>query len=559
MRRAMPPVIPVQRTHDQAKKYMTESIRPRTISDYIHLARRRKALIAVPAAVVIAASLIAIFRLPDSYQSSTFILVEPPQGETAGEGAPIDLQRRLATVRQQVTSRSNLQGLISQFSLYPREVNRGEPIDSIIAQMRTDIDVDVNSTRPDATDAFTISYRSASPEVAQKVTTALTSELIAENVQALESEASGQADVLKARSTELSAQLHEMEIKSPWLISLREDSPLALPAGIFQSAGSSVDSIRQHQMAIGTIRDQQYKIQQQIDELDRRISDEKQSVDKQKKSTLPTNNATFGALVAKRAELHGQRDNLLKSQGLTEKHPRVIVLSDQIDSINKAIEELKRQEAAGGVQSPEERELASLEMQRGQLKIELQVAQRELDRQAANPPIISHATGGSGPAIPRDAGSARLAQDYLGLKQTYKEIAGKLQQAELQSQAMGSGKVARFRILDQANLPEEPSWPNRKLLALAAVGFGLGVGICVLLAVEFTKFGSLQDARDVEHYTGLPLLGSIPRTTTAAQRRREIRGQRFRLAVGAAAAAVATIVLAKMLLIAHLFEMVGRK
>ena len=540
---------------------MIDSIRPRTLSDYLNLARRRKTLIAVPALIVIIASVIAIMCLPNSYQSSTFILVSPPQGDTSGDHTSVDLPHRLATVRQQVSSRSKLEELIGKFNLYPDEVKHGEPIDSIIGEMRADIDVEVSATRPDATDAFTISYRAADPQVAQKVTAELASELIADNVQALESEAAGQSDVLKTRSTELSAQLHEMEIKSPWLISLKEDSPMAIPTGGFQSTAPSMEAFRQQQMTLGTIRDQQYKVQQQIDDLDRRISDQKQTVDKQKKSTLPPNNATYGALIAKRAELQGQRENLVNSQGLTDKHPRVIVINDQIDSINKAIDELKRQDAAQGLQTPDERELATLQMQRDQLKIELQVSQRELDRQAANPPTVASrgAAGPVGPVIPRDATSARLAQDYLGLKQTYKEVASKLQQAELQSQTMGNAKVARFRILDQANLPEVPVWPNRRLLVLAAIGLGLIAGVAVWLAVEFKKFGSLQDSRDVEHYTGLPLLGSIPRTVTPSERASEARKARFRLALGTVAAAAATIILAKALLIAHLFDMVGRK
>jgi succinoglycan biosynthesis transport protein ExoP len=523
------------------------------------MARRQKTLIAVPAFVVVLASVIAIKWLPNSYQSSTFILVESPQSDGSPGRAPIDLPHRLATVRQQVTGRSRLQGLIEKFNLYPERVDRGEPLDMIINDMRGDVDVDVSSTRPDSTDAFTISYRSASAELAQQVTAELASQLIADNVQALESEASGETDVLKRRAGELSGQLHEMELKSSWLISLKEDSPLALPPGGFASGVSSVESYRQHEMALGTIRDQQYKVQQQIADLDQRIAAQKQLVDKQNKSQLPQDNATFGALVTRRAELQGQRENLVKSQGLTDKHPRVVAIEDQIDSINKAMAELKRQEASQATRSPEERELATLQMQHDQLSIELQVAGRELERQAANPPSPHSGSGLGAPAIPRDAASARLAQDYLGLKQSYKEVAAKLQQAELQSQAMGSSKVARFRVLESANLPEIPVWPNRRLLGLAALALGLMAGIGTFLMVEFRKLGTLRDAADVEHYTGLPLLGAIPRTVLPGEKAKETRKARVRLALGAVAAGAAVIVLSKILLVAHLFELISKR
>ncbi|HEY6331003.1 MAG TPA: GNVR domain-containing protein [Blastocatellia bacterium] len=538
-----------------------DSIRPRTISEYLKLARAHKWRIAIPALIFIAASAIVIIRLPNSYQSSTFVLVSPPQGDSA-ETNPIDLPHRLATVRQQVTSRSRLQDLIEKFGLYPEQTGRGVPMDSVIAQMRTDIDVDVSGARADATDAFSISYKARNPYIAQQVTSELASQLIADNVKALEAEASGQADVLNSRSAELSAKLHEMESRSPWLISLKDDAPLALPTGggSQSHAASMLAGIRQQQMAMGTIRDQQYKVQQQIDDLDRRIAEQKQLVEKQKKSALPPNNATFGALIAKRAELQGQKENLVKTQGLTEKHPRVIAVNDQIDSINKAIDELKRQESAQGVQSPDERELSTLEMQRDQLKIDLQVTQRELDRQASNAPIITdHSPAPAGPVVPRDAASARLAQDYLDLKQTYKDVTLKLQRAELQTQAMESSKVERFRILDEANLPEVPVWPNRPLLLLAAFGLGIFAGVAVWLSLEFRKFGTLQDLRDVEHYTGLPMLAAIPRTVTQAERDRQARTIRFRIALGSVAALVVTAVLSKALAMSHLFEILGRK
>jgi len=91
------------------------SIRPRTLSDYLSSIRRRKLLIAVTATVVVTASLIAIKRLPNIYESSTFILVDWPSSEMVSSDRPTaDLQRRLSTVRQQVTSRTGLQTLIDK-------------------------------------------------------------------------------------------------------------------------------------------------------------------------------------------------------------------------------------------------------------------------------------------------------------------------------------------------------------------------------------------------------------------------------------------------------------
>src|SRR5262249_54281066 len=135
----------------------------------------------------------------------------------------IDIGRRLTTIRQQVTTRSGLEELIGKYGLYKKMREQGEPADSIVAAMRSDITIDVSSARPEATDAFGISYRTNDPEVARKVTAELADRLISDNIKAVQSEATGEVEALAARSGELSAELRVMELRSPWLMSLKDD------------------------------------------------------------------------------------------------------------------------------------------------------------------------------------------------------------------------------------------------------------------------------------------------------------------------------------------------
>jgi uncharacterized protein involved in exopolysaccharide biosynthesis len=535
------------------------SIRPRTLADYVSSIKRRKLLISVTTLVVVVAAAIAIKRLPNVYEPSTFILVDVPNSEIMADHPTNDLQHRLATVRQQITSRTRLQTLIDKHGLYQEMAT--QPEDSVINRMRAEIDVDVTSSRPDATEAFTISYRARDPETARAVTHDLAGQLIEDNVQGLESQASGESDVLRQRAVELSAELHQLEMKSPWLINLKEDSPGVPTQAVGGRSGPAPEVVRTQTITVGNIKDQQYKIEQQIADLDRRIAEQQRIVDHQKKSPVLRDNPVYGGLIAKRAELQGQKDNLINQQGLTDKHPRVIAIQDQIASVNRAIADLQRQEAGRITQSAEERELATLQSDRNKLKVELEVTGRELGRQSDNPPVVHHSGGGAVPAastIPTDAGSARLAQDYLGLKQTYKDVTAKAQNAELKRQAIGSGKVEKFRILDEANLPQMPVWPNRRFLALIAGVAGLALGLGVALLVEMRRFPYLHDMRDVEYYTNLPLLAAIPKTQTPGETARERGRAGMKLVLGTAIAAAATFGLAKGLMLMHLFELIKK-
>src|SRR5262245_43133601 len=350
-----------------------DSLRPNTLSDYHCLAKRHKLTIAIPAAIFIFASVIAIWQLPNVYESTTFVIVESPQGTTNSDRPPIDIGRRLATIRQQVTTRSGLEELIEKYGLYKKMREREEPEDSIVAAMRSDIAIDVSSARPDATDAFAISYRTTDPEIARKVATELADRLIRDNIKAVLSEATGEVEALAGRAGELSAELREMESRSPWLLSVKDDGILWAP-----EPGSRVavhQPQRGHLMDLGNLRDQEYKLRQQINGLEARIAEQRQIVEKQRQNPPRRGGSTVGGLLAKRAELLGQRENFVKTQGLTEKHPRVVALDDQIDSVNRAIAEVRNQESSSVTQTPEERELGGLEFDRGKLKIEFEVAE----------------------------------------------------------------------------------------------------------------------------------------------------------------------------------------
>jgi len=54
------------------------------------------------------------------------------------------------------------------------------------------------------------------------------------------------------------------------------------------------------------------------------------------------------------------------------------------------------------------------------------------------------------------------------------------------------------------------TWPRNKLLAFAGVGGGLGLGLLVALALEWTQVDVVQTPGEMEDRLGLPVLGNIP-------------------------------------------------
>ena len=515
------------------------SRRPRSVADYSRAARRRKLILLFPPLVLAIATAITLWELPNLYESSARIRITSVKTDGTS-----DLSVRLSEFRQELTSRETLTALIST-----------ESSEAVILQIRGRIAVEPDASVGAQPGAFTVSYRATDPETARKATNELADRLVAKSLKE-PSPAGAEAQGLRKRAQDISIQLRQLEEKNPWLLAARSDLSLIKPSMPAQSSHPSAEAIRAQQMTIESLKDQQYKIQQQLEDVDRRITPQRQIVDQQKKGSSLRDNPTYAVLIAKRTELQGQRDTLINRQELTDKHPRVLAINDQIAAINRQIEELRQQDVALVSQSPEARELVALESERNRLRIDLEVTGRELVRRSTNPQIQAGVPESS--PVRRSAAASKLTEEYLGLKRNYQDAASELQDTEARLQRADAG-LAPLRVLEPATLPERPVLPNRPLLISIAAAVGLALGAAFAVLAESRRFKSLQDAKDVEYYTRLPLLAAIPRTTTTSERRHAQWRAACRLAFAAATSAAATFALTRIFIAADIFALITRK
>jgi capsular polysaccharide biosynthesis protein len=67
----------------------------------------------------------------------------------------------------------------------------------------------------------------------------------------------------------------------------------------------------------------------------------------------------------------------------------------------------------------------------------------------------------------------------------------------------------QFRVVDPANLPERPSFPNKMLFAGGGLGVGLCLGVGLALLIELSK-KAIRGESDIEFYLKLPVIVGIP-------------------------------------------------
>src|SRR5436190_5676910 len=102
----------------------------------VGILRRRKVVVALIFAAVVASAASFALYLPDLFRSSATVLVERSVPETYVRPAVGgELESRLHVIKQEILSRARLTELIDRFNLYP-EMRRREPLDTVLDQMR---------------------------------------------------------------------------------------------------------------------------------------------------------------------------------------------------------------------------------------------------------------------------------------------------------------------------------------------------------------------------------------------------------------------------------------
>jgi polysaccharide biosynthesis transport protein len=143
--------------------------------------------------------------------------------------------------------------------------------------------------------------------------------------------------------------------------------------------------------------------------------------------------------------------------------------------------------------------------------------------------------------------------------QTEKDLLDKMMAQ--QDNADTAAKVAEraqgesIAVIDPASMPQQPVAPKRPILMLLGLVAGLACGIALAAAFEVPRLLTVQTSEDAQHYTGLPVLVTLPVLLTE----REQRNLKVRRAALALAAVVATVVsapaLAFILSRLHIIEM----
>lgn len=490
--------------------------------DYLNVLSKRKYVIIISFLLVFFGASVHTFVTPVLYKSTTTILVTPqrvPQNyvqSTVTQG----VEGRLATMREQITSRTMLTKVMEDIGLFAKE--RKEQLqEDVIEKMSKRIEIDVaqerkreRETEPGSL-AFSISFVHEDPKLAMLTAAKLASQFIEADLGSRERQAVGTSKLLDSQLRETKAKLAVQEetikrYKMQYLGELPQElqSNLSTLARLQDQDRTNADMIREAEQ-------RKLLLQSQLSLTERGTQT---IVHDDGKVEVDTSQNVVQALITDLTIRRNQLDEL--SVKYTDRHPDVIRLRNEVEQLEKRLAEIpkssrspndnKKNVSSSGTYMPltgrdvaefrrlkaqilsTEEEIGALRRERANIQKKVSVLQAKIDQ-----------------APRREHEMLSLTRDYENLKKSYDDLLKKGSEAHISQEMENRQRGEQFLILDPANLPEKPFKPNRRIIFAFALLMASALGLGGAIGLEKMDL-CLRGVTDFKHFFDIPILACIP-------------------------------------------------
>jgi len=474
--------------------------REMTPQDYLAMLRQRWLLIVLLAICGGAAGYGASRVLPKRFTSQTLVLVQEP-GISADlvKSIVTDNNEHLAAMQQQILSRSRLEPLIHQYGLYSKDIS-SKPMEVLVDRLRSAITVTaiqpMAETRAQNLPGFTISVVLDDAHLAQKICTQITSMFVEEHVQERQSQGDRTTEFLEKQSADAKAALDEQDAK---LAEFKRRNEGLLP----DQAQTNLNILTGLNTQLEAVTQAVARAQQDKTFAESMLAQQEATVKAVQDGQSPESlDQQLEALQAQRTALRSK---------YTDSHPDVIKINNDIADLKEKIAEREQQKNAAAPDKPARPVIEPLQIQqlRAQVHQFDQTVKDRLQQQADVQKQIRmyQARVESSPAVEQEY--KLLTRDYQTALDLYNDLLKKRDQSTMANDLERSQQGEQFRVLDPANLPDQPSFPKMPIFAGGgfAGGFAFGIALTILFEMQDT---SLRSERDVESILHLPMLIAIP-------------------------------------------------
>lgn len=469
------------------------------VLEYVRAVVRYRWQVLLAALSLTLAAAVLIARLPNVYQATTTILVDPQSipEKYVSSAVNSDPNDRLNTITQQVLSRSRLEEVINKFDLY-RDLRTTAAPEDVIEQMRRKITIQVKQGSGQETGTFAITFEGERPVLVAQVADELATSFIRWNVQDRDDKVRNTKEFLTTELQQAKRNLEEQEDK------LRQFKMGHL--------GETPDQTGNNLQAASGLRATFQANQERMNRLDQ----ERMLLTRLPEPVTGGNVATLSP----RARLEMEKRQLETTlaglrQQYTEDHPDTAKVIRQLAEVNSELKALPPDAVARAGTAPSDtqvrvevldKEMRRLRAEQAHLQAQIELYQSKIDI-----------------APMREQQLVELTRNYDQSSQHYQGILNKSLDLAMASDLELRQKGERFRLLDAARVPQRPVKPKRLVLLFGAVFASLSASVGIVLAKEMIS-PAVRTEGELKAMapTGVRLIGIIPRIDTPVDERRRL-------------------------------------
>ena len=464
-----------------------------TIPYLIRAFRRRKNIFILSFLAFFFIAVVLALALSPVYKSTATILIEEQDIPTDYVKATVTTfaEQQLQIIRQRIMTSTKLVEIINRYNLYA-ELKDRETTEEIVDGMRKDINldpisvdvVDPKTGHPStATIAFTLSYEGKNnANKVQQIANVLTSLFLEENIKVRERQASDISRFLEDEMKKVKVDLNDIDKR---MAAYKNRHITVLPELL--------------QVNLSTLNNLEH---------DRQLIYERLFGLKEREGSLA---AELAGTSPDLFDLDKKRLQELKvdfvslEKRFSKDYPDVINTKEEIKELEKKIASESDPGAPHGG-TPDNPAYISLNSQLKSIQGEISALSAQIadiDRSLVQYRSRIEQTPNA------ESGYSQLLADKNNTQAKYDDLMRKLMEARVSQGLEREQKGERFTLIEPATLPEKPIKPNRIVIILFGLVFGIGVGSSVAGFREFTD-ESVQEPDEFEGISSFTLLGTIP-------------------------------------------------
>jgi polysaccharide chain length determinant protein (PEP-CTERM system associated) len=474
-----------------------------TMEDYGAILKRRWWIIVIPAVVLPIMAFAIALVIPAQYVSQTLVLVEQQTvpDEYVKPVVSEDLTARLASMKEQILSRARLTPIIERFNLFGTGKTS---MDDRIDLTRKNIDIKpIHSemARTGGLPGFFISFKASDARTAQLVTGEITSLFVNENLKSRATSVEGTQDFLRGQLADAKQKLDDQDAK---LATFQQKYVGRLPGeeapnmNMLTSLNTQLDAVTQ---AIARMeQDKSYEeamLAQQQSMMSAQASSDHGGV-----AAPQAQQADLQALLNEEADL---------TKRYTDDYPDVVAVRRKIKELRKEMAAAPAPAATStptAVSTPNRNDSIAVQQLRAQLRaLEQGITLKKHDQASLQGQIRMYQDRISSSPLVQEEYKA-LTRDYTTAQAFYDDLLKKMNDSKMATDLEKRQQGEQFRVMDEPNLPDSPSFPNRSVFAGAGLAAGLCLGLMIVALIEY-KDTSLRSERDIWAFTKLPTLSVI--------------------------------------------------